>query len=474
MIGAHQLQLGADQITSGMASSDFATDGALATSCYGLNPFAVPGVMYGMGPYTNVSTNVVTGMVASCEDPNGTSPNNRFFVDGAAGAANYYTLAGTTVTKRTTGTATYLPGITDLVAFDTKIWGTTANKLTQWDGVTTINETYFGLTDSNALHPMLLYQGFLWIADGNSLTTLAANGSGTATPTTGVLTLSSNERIVALGIDPATGLMMISIQTIYVNTDAIPSLKAVYLYDGISSKPTRKILVDDLITGFYNVEGSVFVGAGLTLGVWNGNGVTFLRKLQNATFAATDLLFKHHFTNTRNILHVVDGNRVLSYGAVVSGKTKGFFYTGSTGGPNTSAHITCLTAVGAYTFAVASNDGTNKLIIWDLTSISTPTSGTVRFNFNNIYFPRPVFIRRVRVITTGVATNVGAGLSSIIDEKQIAYEPFVFTVTAAQTPRYVFDFDYTSAKLQGLEVVNIIDTVSWGFVRFIVYYDIAE
>lgn len=476
MIGKYQIQLGADQITSGMASSAYATDGALDVSCYGLNPFVVPGVMYGMGAYTNTSTNVVTGMVASCEDPNGTVPNNRFFVDGAAGAANYYTLAGTTVTKRTTGTATYAPGISDLVAFDTKIWGTTASKLTQWDGVTTINESYASLSDTNALHPMLIFQSLLWIADGNSLTTLAANGSGTATPTTGVLTLSSKEKIVALGIDPVTGLMMISIETVYVNDDTVPSLKGVYLYDGISSKPTRKILVDDLITAFTNVEGNVFVGAGLTLGQWNGNGVTFLRKLQNATFATTDLPYKHHFANTRNILHVIDGNNILSYGAVVAGGKKGFFYTASTGGPSTSAHATCIAPTSSYTISVASNDSTNKLLAWDYTSTATPTSGTVRFNFNNIYLPRPIYVRRIRVFTTGIVTNSNAGSIAFTSEKAVSYVTATpnFTVTAAQTPRYLFDYDFTNAKIQGMGLATIIDTVAWGFVRFVIYYDIAE
>lgn len=468
MIGKYQIQLGADQFISGMSSSDFATDGALGVSSSGLNPFVTPGVIRGLANSTDISTNVSGNIILSCEDSNAIAPNNRYCIDDASGAANYYSFNGTSFTKQTTGNATYIPGKSDMVSFDSQFFSTTASKLVQWNGTNTLNESVQSLGDGNAAHPLLLYQGFMWVGDGNTLSNQASNGSGTGSYTTSVLTLGAKEKIVALGIDPVTGLMMISAQTIYDISDTIPSQKIVYLYDGISSKPTRKILVDDLVTAFFNLEGKVYVGAGQTIGVWNGNGVTFLRKLMNVSLSNTDLLYKHHFTNTRNILHVVDGFNILSYGAVVSGKNT-FFYTAYN--PSGTGHLSIVMPLGNNKIGVSY--ATNKVASFDF---SSSAAGISTLYFNNTYLPRPIFVRRMRIITTGITTTNGIGGQGIYDENGTFYQTGTvnFKVPSTSSPKYVFDFDYTSLKLQGIQPRISTDTQGFGIVRIIIYYDIAE
>lgn len=479
MIGAHQLQLGADQFTSGMSSSDFATDGALGTSSVGLNPFSTPGLMRAITNPTDISTNVAGNIIASAEDSQTTSSLNRTFVDDAG---NYYTFNGTTVTlsnTATTNAAGYIQGKTDMVSFAGNTYVTTtisssssAGDIDRWNtsSLTLTNSWWKGTASQSGLvgtapHPLLVYQGAMYIADANKLHTLSADGSTIAI---GVLVLNSNEIIYALGIDPGTGLMMISVQTVTDISDQLSSRHFVYLYDGISAKATRKIAVDDLVTAFYNVEGIVYIGAGQILGQWNGSGVTFLRKMANVSLQRTDLLYKHHFTNTRNILHVVDGMNILSYGAVVSGK-KGFFYTAFN--PSGNGHLSIVMPLGNNQIGVAYT--TNKLQSFDLSAI---TAGTATLYFNNIYFPRPVFIRRVRIITTGITTTGGIGGMSLFDEKghQFSTTVSTFKVLSTATPQYVFDFDYTNVKLQGVQPRLIMDTQSYGIVRVILYYDIAE
>lgn len=472
MIGKYQIQLGAEQLTSGMASSDYATDGALGTSSTGLNPFiANRGVMYAMASPTDISTNVAGSIVASCEDSNAVSPNNRYFIDDATNAANYYSYNGTSVTKVKTGTATgttYVQGKSDFISFNGFFYGSTATVLNKWDGTSGagLTEAYQTFADANAHHPMIAYQGLLYVGDGNTLSTLTTGG----TYTTGVLTLQAKEKIVALGIDPGTGLMMISIQTIYDTSDTIPSLKAVYLYDGISAKPSRKILVDDLITAFYPLEGQVIVGAGQTIGTWNGSGVTFLRNLKNAGLSNTELPYKHHFANIKNILFVVDGKDILAYGTTIYGAKKGFFYTANTQGSNKAS---CIMPLGSNKLGVAV--ATNKLYSFDTSSTS---AGSASMYFNNIYFPRPVYVRRVRIITTGITTTGDSGIGGFVlfDEKNntIATQTQTFLVVAAASPKYVFDFDYSQAKLQGLQARLNYDTQGYGVVRVYIYYDIAE
>lgn len=472
MIGARQLQLGAEQMISGMSSSDFATDGALGVSSRGLNPFVIPGTIRPLSGATDVSANLSGNLVATSGDSQTVAPSVRVGIDDAG---NIYSWGGSSWTKQITGlTNTYSFPETDMVPFYTSNYATcNGTHLMQINtSAWTKTENFKALQDGSALHPLLVYQSNLYIGDGKHLPTLQSDESTYNTDSAWVL--NGNEKIVALAIDPLTGLMLVSVQTAYNKTDTLQQQGIVYLYDGISAKPTRKIIVDDLITSFYQIEGSVYVGTGSgVIGMWNGNGITFLRRLKtNGTFTFTDLPYKQHFANTGNIMHVVDGASVLSYGSVVSGK-KGFFYT-AVPLNNVTDHLGIIMSLGSYKLGIGY--ATIKAVSYDFSSLATPTAATVNLFFNNIYFPRPVFIRRVRVITTGITTNVGAGTFTLTDEKGVTYStanPF-YIVLAAASPQYVFDFDYSSVKLQGLQINSKVDTQNWGFVRFIVYYDIAE
>lgn len=473
MIGEYQIALGADQFISGMSSSDFATDGALGTSTSGINPFVSQGIIRAIATSSDLSSNILGNIIASAEDSQSVSAYVRTMVDDGG---NYYTYSGggsvTKTNTATTNVAHYTAGKTDMVAFGFNTYISVDGDIDLWNtsgSPTLTNSWWVGTKGQSAFnpavpHPMLVYQGFLWIADANKLHYIDINQNITLAQ----LTLNTNEFIYALGIDPGTGLMMISVQTTTNLADTLTSREFVYLYDGISSKPTRKIEVDDLVTAFYHLEGTVFIGAGQILGQWNGNGVTFLRKFQNVTLSGTDLAYKHHFTNTHNILHVVDGQSVLSYGPVVAGK-KGFFYTATN--PSGVGHLSCVIPLGSNKIGIGY--ATNKLASFDMFSTS---AGTGTLYFNNIFFPRPIYVRRMRMITTGITTTAGIGGFAIIDEKNNVKQPAIvnFVVAAAVSPQYVFDADFTSFKVQAIQPRILMDTQAFGIIRVIVYYDIAE
>lgn len=473
MIGKYQIQLGADQLVSGMSSSDYATDGALGISSAGLNPFILPGIMKPLAGSTDLSANLSGNIIASSEDSQTTAAYGRTFIDDAG---SYYTYSNpTTVTKTNTATtnaAFYTQALTDMISFALNTYVTTSNgDIDKWNTstLTLTNSWWVGTKgqtamSSNVPHPMIVYQGMIYVADKNKLHTI----DGSETISLAVLTLNTNEIIYAIGIDPLTGLLLLSVQTTINLSDNLSSRFFVYLYDGINAKATRKIPIDDLITAFHNVEGQVYVGQGMTLGAWNGNGVTFMRKLQNASLTGGDLIYKHRISNTRNILHVVDGQSVLSYGAVVNGK-KGFFYTAFN--PSGSGHLSVVIPMGFNQIAVGY--ATNKLAKFDFLSTN---GGNGSLYFNNIYFPRPVYIRRIRVITTAITTTSGIGGVTFFDEKNNQYTTQVstFVVAAANSPRYVFDFDWPSAKVQAVQPRINMDTQAMGVVRVYIYYDIAE
>lgn len=449
-----------------MSSSDFSTDGALGNNSLGLNPLLVPGIMRGLNISNTLSNPPLGNLIASCEDFATSTPQNRYYVDDAA---NFYVFNGTSITKQRTGSATYKKGITDMIPFQSHFYISTTTTLTQWDGTSggTFNESFktFTNTASGLWRPLLVYTNALYFADGNILKTL---GSDESTVTT-IQIFPTNEQIVALGIDPATGLLLISVSTVIDISDTLSSKKIIYMHDGVSATFRRKIFVDDLVVGFYNVEGTVYVGAGLTIGEWNGSGITYLRKLYNATANNTDLPYKHNLSNVRNFLLVVDGQTLLAYGEVIAGK-KAWFNTGYSISTN---HITCISPTGTNKIGIAfANSGVFNLRIFDFAA----TVASFLLDFNNIYFPRPIFVRRVRIITTGVTTTTGDGSVSITDEKGINYTTSVssFVVPSAQSPKYVFDYDFTQLKLQALQLSVDSPDQAVGFIRAIIYYDISE
>lgn len=482
MIGKYQLQLGADQLVTGMASSDYATDGALGTSSTNLNPFATPGVMYGLASGVDAKANVAGKIIASAEDSQSVAANDRLLVDNAG---NYYFINGTTVTLKktaTTNAAFYVQGKTDMVSYAGNTYVTTANgdiDLFNSSGATTLTNSWWVTTKSqpamntSAPHPMLQYFNHLYVADANKIHSINSSQTIDTDLPALPLTLNTNDYIQALATDPSTGLMMISIQTTINFSDALTSKFYVGLWDGVSANLTRRIPVDDLITAFHSLEGQVYIGMGQTIGVWNGVGVTFLRKLKNVALTSTDLIYKHHFANTRNILHVVDGNQILSYGAVTQKSGKAFFYTAS---PIVgTSHLTAVIPLPNNTFGIAYFiSSTYYLDVFDLSSTAGSTNGSMYFN--NTYLPRPIYIRRVRIITTGVTTNNGIGGVRLFDEKNNFQDLAIttFKVASAASPKYVFDFDYTMFKLQAIQLRVTFDTQGFGFVRGIIYYDIAE
>jgi hypothetical protein len=487
MIGRYQIQLGANEFISGMASSDYATDGSLGISSKGLNPFVTPGVIYALQNVDNLSfSSVINGnIIASCEDSRPIFAYARTWVDDAG---NYYTYNGTTVVTltntATTNVAGYIGNKTDMVSFAGNTYVTTSTDIDLWNtaGAPTLtNSWWVGTKGKTAMstivpHPLIAYGNHLYVADFNIIHSISSSGTIDTDLPALPLTLNSNDAIYALGIDPGTGLMMISIQSNVNISDTLTSKFYVGLWDGISATLTRKIPVTDLITSFTSVEGQVYVGMGQTIGVWNGTGITFLRKLKNVGLTADDLPYKHRVSTTRNILHVVDGDKVLSYGTIVAGQKKGWFYTAYN--PLATGNITALLDLGQNRIGIAFP--TKNLYLYDFSKTTYGGSaggGTGSIYFNNIYFPRPIFVRRVRVVTTGLATNGGIHSLSIYDEKNVFHTTTqsTFPVLASESPKYVFDFDFTNLKVQAIQpVISFYGSVTCGLVRIYIYYDIAE
>lgn len=481
MVGKKQYQIDAQQFVQGLATNDYIPDGGLGTSSYNLNLIATPGVVRATGSTAVGGDTPSDRFLASCEDPQGgtTTSYHRLFV---ADDGTIYSTGGSSLTLRVTPASSsgYTLGITDMKVFDGAAWITRTTEVAklQVSGTTfTYDDDWWTATKgegalvSNVNHPMLNFEDLLWIADDNKLHYIDSSEN----VTTDALVLDVNERITALGIDPASGLMMIGTQTIN-STDTDESARFfVQLFDGFSAKVRREIPVDGHVTCFKNVGGQVFVFMDGIVGIWNGSGVTFLRRLLASTTATP--IWQQYVTSVENFLIVADGINLLAYGDIANGKKVWFpLYQNQVN----SNKLTLVTAMGYDNSATPPmrpyiwlNETTNvrEIALLDSTTVGAGIMYTPFVNFE-----RPVFIRRVRVFTTGITTTAGLGGLALIDEfaqtRTCAVSTYV--VVAAASPRYVFDFDYAGLKLQTLQGKFTLGTQAFGIVRIVIYYDVAE
>ena len=474
---------------SGVASTDYSTDAALSNQSQNINPFVTPGIIRATAAAVDKSSGIGSHEIiaSSVYSPSTTYARIAVASDKIYGVA----AAGTLTDLSLSMSKTYSFGVTDVVAFDSTSHslgsGVASNFISSTDnvamiyestGTPTIDETWFTatLSGSNTLvstvpHPMVVFNGLLWIGNGSNLVSVTT--SGVVVPT--ALVLETTDVIQALHIDPVTGYMMVSATRFSQNHS---TSSYIYIFDAFSTLPRRIIpVIDDKITGFHSVNGTVFVGCANRLAVWNGNGITYLRTLKNASASTNaDLLYKHHFASYGNILFYVDGATLMAYGEPVGLQRKGFFPICQN--PADTSHLAAITllSTGVIGFGWITSS-TPKWYAVDITSASAATSGARTSGiiyFNNVFTPRPIFIRRLRTITSGVTTTAGLGGVTIYNQEQTARTPAVSTFIVASGTKYMFDFEFSEYKVQALQPKITIDTQGFGIARVFIYYDVAE
>lgn len=494
MVGKNQIQIAGTQFAAGMSTSDLLGDGALGTSSYNLSLVSPPGAVRASA-VQSISGTLPDDILASCEDPRTSGSAQRYYVDDSGnilsislndsgGGGNSISTAATPASS-----SGYTELITDMAVFNGNIYITKTSNIVQatvgspW----TLDETWWTVTkgqsslnvSGNVHHPLLSFENFLWIGDLNKLHNVDSSG----TVSSGVLTLNQNERIDCLGIDPQTGLMMIGVRTASGDDTSQTSRAFIYLYDGYSSKPRRKIQIEGLITGFQAIGGTVYVGVDNTITVWNGSGVTFLRRLTTLSGNSSGLPYKNRMSRLQNHLVVVDGQQVLAYGEILPGKKVWWPLFKNQA---TTDNITFM-AYGGSTLQFNSPRVPNMpciIVNYAITTVKAVSPfdqvnvGTGKMYVANINFERPVNIRRARVVTSGITSanggTTGIGKLELVDENGVANATAQPKFVVASGTRYVFDFDFGGLKLQTLGGVVTLDTQAFQVLKVILYYDVAE
>lgn len=470
MTGSKQFVIGPKDIVRGFASSTDTDDGEFSPlTSFGMNLTYKPGVIFGAATTTN-TTHPSTGLpIASCGDSiNGfyrvvLADNGKVFTSSVSGA----------LTERSDSSLTYEQGVSDIVQYKGYTYISSTTDVSQITGATfaTINEDWWSadVTTATALtagvpHPMLVYEDQLWIANGNQLhrfdgTTQTTLGSE------GFLTLPSGQVIVALGIDPQSGLMLISITEGANLAGTLSMLAKVATYDGYSNKPRRVVIVDDMVTAFAPLGGIVYVPYGKNFGYWNGSGITWMRKFKNVALTQVSLVYKHKIAVIDQTMYFVDGSAVYAYGEVESGKSKVFYQAIQ----NTQGTVMAMIAYIGSGKLILSSGNTAAPVAWLFDSTSVATTDATNFYSRKYRFKGKVRLRSlVFLYNGGVATTataaavyaVDAGgthqMSSLINtETSTVYELESLPIDTLPASKYI-QFQYQGGIVNyGIEQITV-------------------
>lgn len=462
-------------MAKGMSTSNVLADGGFSPSTDALNLLNTPGVMYHSAFETDASTGLTGEMIASTEDPSGNYTRLYTSANASNGNGLFWSMNGVfALTQRgsTDNTHQYIQGKTDMISFGGEAYITSQSTIVRWSSIgssDTIDNTWFSFNSAFAPHPGITYNSFAYYGDGNLLLRQSA---ANVAPTT-ILTLPTGTIIVALGVDPGSGQLLISVIGQTNLSDTINSGARVLFYDGFSNQVLRQIAVDDMITAFPATEGALYAAYGQTLGLWNGSGVTFLRHMA-IQFDNTQLMYKHHFTSIGSTLYFVERSKIIAYGPIRQ-KGDNIFYPAHVNNAGLSTDITSIANIGQNKMSYSYSS--NKFAIWDTYGV---TSNVQTFFCNPYEFDDEVWVRRARVIYgTTVSNNVSPGQLNLYNEDGFIATggngsgAYLLTNTSGAASAYK-DILNINLKLKQLQFRLVMDTTNPGIRRIIFYGDPAD
>lgn len=405
-LGRKLITWDAEDFIKGISSSNSIADGGFSPSTSAVNLVAVPGAFYQPADVTDKSTNVAGSMIASAEDPQLLGAD-RVFVDDEG---HYYTWNGSSMTLARTDATNptgYTQGKTDMVAFDGSVFTSTTTTIVKWTVDSVFTDNFKTGYNASYPHPLLVYRRFMYFANGNVL--LRFSSASDTSPVT-ILTLDTLQTIVALGVDPGSGDMLISVTTGLNISATRANTNLVMYYDGSSPQVKRQIPVDGMVTAFPFTEGQLYAAYDQNLGLWNGAGITFLRKFA-VTFDNARLFYKQHFTNFDSTLYFIENNKIIAHGPVHQKGEKVFYPALRIVGSN----LTHIAHIGQGSLGVAY--ATDKFYTWSTTSVATAL-GSQEIYTNAYYFPQAndgVWIRRIRIFFDTPVAAGGLASSSTLE-----------------------------------------------------------
>jgi len=478
MLGANQLVIDASDFTRGMSSSNELPDGGFSPDTDAVNLLSVPGVIYAPALPVDKSTNATGHIIASCEDPSGTYQRLLVSTQLATDDGQLYsadTDGDLTVRGSEDTTNNYIQGRCDMVAYKGEAYITTNEEVIRWSSIgssNTIDTSFFTFNSSLAPHPAQVFEDNVYYGDGNLLRQQTSAGGA---PTT-ILTLPTGSIIVALGIDSGSGKMLISYIGQYNVSGTINTFAKVGFYDGNSLKLSKTVLVEEMVTAFPVSGGTLYCAYGNNLGLWNGAGITFLRKFTGIAYDNTELMYKQHFTNIGNTLYFIDNLQIIAHGAVRQGGNRVFYpvYKNNESANNLFHVYNLGNNLLGFSYS------TDQHFTVDISSVAS--TNTMAFVTNHYRFPRPVVIDSVYIEWVDAVADAATPVTIAYTNRSVIGSSGSFLATAVITNnsgsaiRETFSDVLGMASDQGRVFSFRFSTATnnYGIARVIFYYHVKE
>lgn len=374
------LEINKNNFLSGESSADFASDKGFSPDSRGLNLINKRGSLALNAVATDRGGAVLTGnIIASANDANFLG-NDKYFIDDEGA---FYTLNGTTFTKRQTASGTFTLGTSDLIQFKLVTYATSNGAVYEMTGsnLATLQNWWDGL-NTNVRHPMEIVEDELFIADQNIIYFWNGTSSGTA------FTLPTQSRVTTLRKHP-DGRTLLAFTS---KTDDFSHTQnqnaSVYYCDPNLRDWTREVKLESQVEGSHVNGGVVYVTYGKNFGFFDGNGLQPLKRLNTS-----GTTYSHNIISFEDIVMFRDGLHVRAFGDLGAGN---IFWSAFYNETNTN-NINCLSYKGDNVLLIAfqgATAGTGLLQEQDYDSIGT----TGRFYSNRIDFGQEVHISRIDLL----------------------------------------------------------------------------
>ena len=336
------------------------------------------------------SSSVITGdVIAFAEDGTLSGNDSGYALDDDG---KYYSIDGNTVTLRQTdSTNSYIVGTSDLVQYKGNLYGTAREDIVRLTGssLSAIDATWWTTTrghsalNSSYRHPMAIVEDILYIADRYYIHTWDDSASVQQ-----AMTLPSIYNITNMIAHPDGRHLIVFCSGTANYGHSLKSKSVCFIVDTVNLEFIREISLDDQVEGSVNVGGVIYVTYGENLGYFNGDGISFLRKLSPTITGNLVTRYKHSLANVDGILAVLDGDCVLMYGDLGLGNMFWYQYADNQSVPTSPSAIAY---IGSKKMLISTTD--RLLDRFDLNDIS----GSCEWESNFYSFPSKVWIRKIEV-----------------------------------------------------------------------------
>lgn len=459
----------ANTFIQGASLNEFTQNGGYSPASRGINHLYAEGKIYMQPEDVDLSTNLEGNFIAGAYDP-ALGGNDAYILDNEG---KFYTLSGTTLTKRQTdATYSYVFGTSDMAVFGGNLFATSSTNIALLAGLgnlASIDEDWWtatrahGSLSSTNRHPLVVVEDTLYIADGN----LIHSWDGT-TSVPSALTLPSIWGITCM-IKHPNGRDLIAFCSSTADYSHTRGARSVaFIINTVTLEFTQEIPIDAQVEGARLVGGVLYVMYGRNLGYFTDTGIAFLRRLEEIDLQGFRLGYKYHMGDLEGHLLVVEQDHVLAFGDLGAGKV---FWYPITNRPHTGRPLDAILPIGngQIIYGTETSGGVEKL--YKLDFYSTGSTSTTNFYTNKISFPRRVWIRRIDVVHDQFTTGTGIALYNILNTgaaDQIAIRSYTLD-GATNVSRY--DANIYTDVLQLL--------LQWsgspkGFNKITIYYEPAE